>query len=526
MNFSLNRKIYWIIPILFVFILAFIITTSSNWPISWDIYIHINYALTYLNHGFTTVDPLLNAPGGKEIGYMPLFHLLLIAVSYVTGSNLIETARIFQIVLPVICVAVVMYISYKFHDEKAALASGLLLISSFMFTRMYLPIPESVAIILFVVGIFLFRQSTVLDNNWYAFLSGILALVILATHFSSFIYYMILLTMLMIAQVVWQRSGKALKSYAYALVSVVLVALLALFVLLIIDPSYLNQIVTYTLSLVSDPFSIFSGQVAMGLERYIKCIGWLPLLFGIIGFYYSFRNREILFVSLWVIFVFILSNLHWFGIPVYTYRMLIYVVIPGVILGGYGFSKLYDKLVTRRRSYGIILLLLLIIFSFGCGYMAINDASVKTSSATTEISTYQIAPPTSDEQDVINWFATEDVQNKSMLINNQFFGTIISSADEVPMHYKFDTYINMSDKPTAIDSLNKDNIGYIVYDKDLVVNNTTDYDNLSVISVNGSFYPTYYFTKEVTDDNFDQIKLTGTKVVYENNRFIICKVNG
>ncbi len=525
MNLKVNQKIYWIIPVLLAFILAFILTTSSNWPISWDIYIHINYALAYINNGITTIDPLLNAPGGKEIGYMPLFHFLLIGVSYITGTDLLTTARIFQVVLPVICVAVVMYVSYKFYNEISALASGLLLISSFMFTRMYLPIPESVAIILFVVGIFLYYQSTVINSNRYAFASGLIGLVILATHFSSFIYYMILLTILMLAMTIFNRDSKPVKSYAYAIVSVVFVAIIGLFILLIVSPSYLSEVTGYAFSLLSNPFSVFSGQVAMGLERYIKCIGVLPLIFGLIGFYFSFRRKEIRFVSVWVLIVFVLSNLHWFGIPVYTFRMLLYLIMPGVILAGYGFAKIYEILKNRNVSYGIILMLLLIILSFGCGYMAINDASVKTSSASTEISTYQIAPPTSDEQEVIDWFAQEDVQNKSMLINNQFFGTIISSADEVPMHYKFDVYINMSQNPSAINSLNKDNIGYIVYDKELVVNNTTDYNNLSVIGVNGSFYPTYYFTQEITDNNFDKVKLPQTEVAYENNRFIVCRVN-
>ena len=30
--------------------------------------------------------------------------------------------------------------------------------------------------------------------------------------------------------------------------------------------------------------------------------------------------------------------------------------------------------------------------------------------------------------------------------------------------------------------------------------------------------------KEITENNFDQIKLTNTEKVFENNRFIICKI--
>ncbi|MCD7781837.1 MAG: hypothetical protein LUG89_03965 [Methanosphaera sp.] len=525
MNIKLDKKIYLVIPIFIAFILALILTTRSSWPISWDIYIHINYALTYINNGLTNIDPLLNAPGGKEIGYMPLFHILLILVSLITQTSLIDVARILQVVLPVAGVSLIVYISYKLSGRVAALGSGLLLVSSFIFTRMYMPIPESVAILFFISGIYLYYQSTINNNYKYAIVSGLLSLVVLVTHESSFIYYLILLTALMIIECIMQRTHRPLDYYMYSMVSIIFLFICALFVLLIVSPSSITKVFSAVMTIISDPMSLFSGQVAMGLERYIKCIGIIPIIFGLIGFYYSAKKKEMLFISCWTILAFILSNLHWFGIPVHTYRMLIYVIMPGVLIGGYGFSCLVEKLGERNNNYGIILLILLIISAVGFGYSGINDSSTQNSAASTEYSTYQIAPPTSDEEEVIEWFATEDTNNKSILINNLFFGTVISSVDEIPMHYNFDVYINMSQKDTAINSLNKDNIGYIVYDKELVVNNTTEYNNLSVIKVNGSFYPSYYFTKEITDDNFNQIKIKNTEKVFENNRFIICKVN-
>ena len=42
--------------------------------------------------------------------------------------------------------------------------------------------------------------------------------------------------------------------------------------------------------------------------------------------------------------------------------------------------------------------------------------------------------------------------------------------------------------------------------------------------VNGSYYPSYYFTKEITDNNFNIIKLQSSELVFENDRFIICRV--
>jgi hypothetical protein len=182
-----------------------------------------------------------------------------------------------------------------------------------------------------------------------------------------------------------------------------------------------------------------------------------------------------------------------------------------------------DVLESENKKLVIIISLALIILSFGLGVMHINDSSVLNYNATTEFSSYQIAPPTSDEIEVINWFENEEHNNKSVLTNNLFFGTVLSSIDEIPIHYGFDVYTNKSLTKSSSDSLNKEKIGYIVYDKSLIIENTTD-NELDVRYVNGSYYPTYYFTKEITENNFNTIQLQSSEKVFENNRFIICKI--
>ena len=525
MNINFNKKKYLLIPLILAAILSLSVLFSSKWPLSWDIYTHINYAITYINYGITTVDPYLNAPNGKEIGYVPLFHILLIVISSITNTSLIDTARIIQTITPVIITSIIVYVTYKMYDEVAAIVAGILLVSSFMFTRLLLPSPETIALIVFIIGVYLFYQSTIDNKMIYAFISGFLTLPLMGIHFSSCVYYVILISVLMIAQCIIQGKLVGLKSYGVFLLALIIVGLCGVFALITYSPSHLSQFITGFNSVLNDPLSLFMGQKAMGLERYIKCVGLLPLVCGFIGLCLSFRNREVLFVSAWTLIAFIFSNMHWFGIPVYTFRMLIYLLIPLVILGGYGVSKIYGYLInTNKKQQGVILILLLIILSYGCGYMSIHDDSAKITSASTQIGDYQIAPPTSDEEEVINWFKNEDTQNKSILTNNQFFGTVVSSIDEIPLHYKFDVYTNKSSQKSSLKTFNNEKIGYIIYDKTLVVNNSSDYSNLEVISVNGSYYPSYYFTKEITENNFDQIKLTNTEKVFENNRFIICKI--
>lgn len=522
MNIQIDKRAYWLIPILMVLIFTLAISLNYAWPLSWDIFIHINYALTYINHGITTIDPLLNAPGGKAIGYPPMFHALLILVSKLTGLSLFDSAKVFQVVIPVIFMIICMYVSYRMYNEISALVTGLILVSSYIFTRLYLPIPESVTMVLFFVGIYLFHLACRYGKAKYVLVSAIISLLIVSIHFSSFIYYIILLSVLMVVELFIERTSRPFKSYIYFLYVLAVVGLIGAVLLYIISPSHLMDLIGGAVSIISDPMSIFMGQKAMGLERYIKCLGVIVLVCGIVGLYYSFKDRRLLFVSMWTLVAFVLSNLHWFGIPVYTYRMLIYVLMPAVIVGGYGVARLVEKLNTKNKSYSIILILALIILSFIAGYNNINDPALTTTSATTEASTYQIAPPTSSEVEVINWFENAD-HNKSILSNNMFFATVISSTDQMPIHYKFDTYIAQNHTTTQ-KSMHKEKIGYILYDKNLVVNNSSSYAHQDVICINGSFYPTYYFTNKITDENFHAIQPEYTTKVFENDRFIICQV--
>lgn len=290
-----------------------------------------------------------------------------------------------------------------------------------------------------------------------------------------------------------------------------------------LSPEKALELLNGTFSIINDPMSLFMGQKAMGLERYIKCVSILPLIFGIIGFIYSIKNRKHIFMAVWALLAFIISNLHWIGVPVYTYRMLIYFVIPTVLLGGYAFSQIlesYKKDNTKVIYISILVLLLLSLVSLG---FSLSDESFKYSSVSTSQSKFHIAPPSAEETEVIDWFKTQNIStNESMITNNLFFGMILSSCDVIPMHYSFDVYTSPSSRKSTSYALADENISYVVYDKSLVMNNSTDYSDLDVVYVEGDYYPVYYFTKEIDDYNFNQIQV-GTKV-FENNRFIVCQV--
>lgn len=523
MEFYKDKKLM-LIPIILSVLIALYVTLSINGPLSWDIYTHINYAWAYLLNGITLTDNLLNAPTGKSIGYAPLFHFLLIIVSKITGTSFIVTAQILQIVFVLVTVGLIVYVSYKVFGTTSAIFSGLLLISSYMLTRLLMPIPETFSIIFFILGVYFHYISIEEEKVIYAFYSAIMALLIIGTHPLTFVYYGILISTLSLIYLILSRKLSIIKSYITWIIPLIIVFFLGFIFVKAISPEKASILLNTAISIIYNPLSLFMGQKAMGLERYIWCVGILPLTFGIVGIYYSIKNREHYFIAVWALLSFIISNLHWFGIPVYTYRLLIYLIIPAVIIGGYGVSQLIERFDLKSNQKYVIVLCAFVILSLFCAITSFSDESAIYSSVSVNNSTVHIAPPTDEEMEVINWFKTQNDTNSSVLTNNLFFGMVLSSSDVIPIHYSFDVYASPSSRKSSSYELNNESIGYIVYDKSLVLNNSSEYGTPEIVFVEADYYPLYYYTHPINEDNFNKIKLSSTTKEFENERFIICKV--
>ena len=518
-----NKKLM-IIPIILAVIITLYVTLNTNGPLSWDINTHINYSLAYLINGLTTTDPLLNAPSGKTIGYAPLFHILLILTSFISGLNLLQSAELFQVIFASLAVVSVVYISYKLYGSVAGCISGLLLLASFMFTRLLLPIPETISVIFFLWGVYFYYISIEDEKIFYSFISVIMGVLILAVHFSTFIYYVAIISALSAIYLILSRKLRVIASYIMFIIPLAVVLVIGYMMINTLSPEKALELLNGTFSIINDPMSLFMGQKAMGIERYVKCVGILPLIFGIIGFIYSIKNKTHIFIAIWAILAFVISNLHWIGVPVYTYRLLIYFVIPTVLLGGYAFSQLMEDFKVDKKKIYISIIAILLLSSISLGF-SLSDESFKYSSVSTSQSKFHIAPPSNEESEVIDWFKTQNIStNESMITNNLFFGMLLSSSDVIPMHYSFDVYASPSSRKASYYGLKDENISYVVYDKSLVMNNSTDYSDLDVVYVEADYYPVYYFTKEIDENNFGQIQVGGTTKVFENSRFIVCQV--
>jgi hypothetical protein len=95
---------------------------------------------------------------------------------------------------------------------------------------------------------------------------------------------------------------------------------------------------------------------SLGLFSYLGNLGILVLIFSLIGGISILKKiqmkefmRKDLVILVWILSMFLLSNAYWFGINVISYRVLIYLLIPLSILGGYGINVIYQKLKNNER---------------------------------------------------------------------------------------------------------------------------------------------------------------------------------
>jgi hypothetical protein len=156
------------------------------------------------------------------------------------------------------------------------------------------------------------------------------------------------------------------------------------------------------------------------------------------------------------------------------------------------------------------------------GFLTVSSQDIASFSVKSDYGDIQIAPPSDAELDLANWFQENGNQNRSILISNQFTGMFLATQAGMPMHYGFE-YYGLKSLPTAtLDAMMNESIGYIVYDKKLVLS-PPDESKLHIKRVYYEFFPLFYFSQDI-EKNIDQIKPDYTQLVYENQEFIVCQV--
>jgi hypothetical protein len=518
------KKIYsilFIIPAIIVFFIALIPTLKYQWPLSFDIIYHVQYAQIYTRYGFVLTDSLLNAPFGQNIGYPPLFHFLIAGLGILFKIDYFQIAKFIQPFLAMFIVLSVSYVGTKFYGKIAGISAGFLMISSYLVTRIILPIPENLALIFLPLSVYFYYRSIKEETLKYAFISGFLFLAVISTHVAASLCLFLVITSFTILGLILKRNLNILRNYGAFLIFLVLLIIGGLIALFLLKPILLSNIMNQGLAVIGYGTQLYYNQ-PMSTWSYLGNIGVVVIISAIVGTFFAIKNirKKHMYMFMWILSMFLLSYAYLFDINVITYRVLIYLLIPLSILGGFGLSQIYYKLkehISSSKSLGSAFLITIFVLSSVLGVLTADNPKIAKFGTTTEFGYVQIAPPSDSEVDMANWFNKNGNKSRSVLISNGYSGYFLSTESWMPIHKGLEKF----NKSTPLSTFEKGKIGYIVYDKRLTF--TSKNGTVYMKKVDSQFSPLYYFSGNIHTYITDIIP-DYVKVVYENNDFIICKI--
>ncbi len=526
MDLSKNnlKKLVWVIPAITAFLIALIPTIKYQWPLGWDIIYHIQYAKVYALYGFTLTDPLLNAPVGQKIGYPPLFHFLVASLGTLLKADFFQIARLLQPFFAMFIVLSVSYVARKFYGCVAGISAGFLVLSSYLVARIVLPLPENLALIFLPLVVYFYYLSAEKKRPKYALISGIIFIIVILAHQGATLSLFLTVTSLSVVELIFYRDLRTFKNYVGFLLPIISLIVAGVVVILFLSPDIITGILNQGINAVIGLSTSLYANRPSGILTYLGSMGFLVLIFAAIGGIMAIkkRDRKALYILTWIIAMFLLSKAYWFGINVISYRVLIYILIPLSILGGFGLSQFYER-IKRYKNFSspkfsaafLIIIFALCIFQ---GVSTVENPKIAVFKVKNQFDSVQIAPPSSSEVDLANWFQKNGDRNKSFVISNQFSGMFLTTETDMPMHYGFELY---SLKNTNKSAFQEQNIGYIIYDKKLFFSDQNN--ELQLITVDSEFYPLYYFNKNIKT-NLNEIIPDYAQVVYENDEFIVCQI--
>jgi hypothetical protein len=346
-----NKRNLILLPAIAAFIIALIPTLKYQWPLGWDIIYHIQYAQVYAHHGFTTVTPLLNAPTGQKIGYPPLFHFLIAALGTGLNVDFFQVARFLQPVLAASIVLSVSYVAYKFYGNIAGLAAGFLMLSSMLMGRMILTLPENLALVFLPLVVFFYYRSLKEKDLKIAIMGGILFVLVLATHQAATLCLVLAIVSITIMELVVYRNFKALGNFLSFFLILIVLGILGVIGLLVVAPHLVESLWQQGITAITGMNTSLTFNRPLGIYSYLGNLGIMVLVFATIGGVFALKRHQQKdnVILAWIIAMILLSNAYWFGINVITYRVLIYLLIPLSILGGYGIHITCQKLKNYPR---------------------------------------------------------------------------------------------------------------------------------------------------------------------------------
>lgn len=437
MNF--DKKFILVIPALITFIIALIPTLKYGWPLSNDIFFHVHMAKLYLEQGIIFWDPLTLSPYGGPIYYPPLFQFLLASIP---GIDIFQFARFLQPLFAAGLVFSFSYVAYKLYGLFVGFIAAFLLMFSAFFHKFMLPIPETMALILFPLVIYLYYISFKENNYKYSIFAGVLAGLIFLTHRLSSACLILVLISFTVSIMILKR-----KSIFKHFLTVLGISLL------------MGSV--WWLFLLSGQGYGFSGfeSYNINLWEYPAIFGWISIILAFCGGFLMLKkrsDRDILILS-WIIPLLILAEVYLLDINILSNRVLTFVTFPLVIMAGLGFKWILSNFNGRYTYIAVSIVIIAAVYS---GFSVVDNFNYTPSWLRT-----------SDAQiDVGEWFKINGDHNKSVVAAPEL-NMIIVAISRQPVtsggYVGVPTKLNKEEYPKSNytrDDILKYNIGYFVFD--------------------------------------------------------------
>jgi hypothetical protein len=526
MNLNKNqlKNLIWVAPAVIAFFLALIPTLKYQWPLSWDIIYQVLLAHVYGKYGLVFTNPLVNVPYGGSIGTPPLFYFLIVALGILSKANYFQIARYLQPFLTMFIVLSVSYVGRKFYGTIAGISAGFLILSSLLLgNRLIYPLTENLALIFLPLSIYCYYYSIKEKSIKYATLAGSLFILTLLIHQAVPIILFVVIAAFTVVELILYRNIRVFKNYGAFLLLPVALLVIGMVGLFTLFPSVFNNVFNNGIAEINSIIAANSYNQSLGLLSYGN-LGVLTLIFGLIGAIAAIirRQKTDIFIFTWIIVVFLMINAQLFGINILSYRLLDYLLIPVSILGGFGISQVYYKLKDYKNfsSHNFRTAFLISIFFLATfdGFLTMENPLIAYNGITNQYGSFQIAPPTSSEVDLANWFNENGNKSKSILSNNLYACAFVTAETGMPL--SGDNFAEFN--PSASELYFKEvGIGYIVLDKRLYFqsSNGTFYR----VQYNTDVYPLFYYSGNIRS-NLNEILPNYVKVVYENKDFLVCEV--
>lgn len=347
MNLNLKKdKKLLLIPAILSFILTLLLIYKYSYPISWDVYYHIHMINLYSNNGLVFWDYQTVAPVGRLIMYPPLFHLIFMGISKITGINSIDLCRLAQPIFSFYLIGVITLVSYKISDniEKSLLTGLLSMICFVTFNRSVICTPATIAIGLSMITTSYFYKGINDENLKNIVISAITLGLIANLHMATAILSAGVLGLYALIQLI--RRKVKIKNLTIFLIISAIISL----------PWWIYVAFNYTL--------IFNsiGSNNLGLHNFFfKYYGIVPSILLIIGYYVIYKEKSelSLYLAVWSLSLLLLSQINYIGFQTVSIRILEVDAYALIIISGIGLHYLYEKISKEKIKQTILIIIII-----------------------------------------------------------------------------------------------------------------------------------------------------------------------